>query len=155
VKTCAVCGFRDAEDQVELDGRFFPACLKCIAPPVVEDEGTLEGELISRVRSIMRGAGAMRLMDVCAKLGVATIAGRDVKAAKVSVEDRRAYDAVLSTLRRLVSRGYLTHEGKAASGRLYTYVSARREVEIDRERKKALADRLQRSWMTRRSKRAA
>lgn len=133
--TCAVCGYRDSVDKMELDGKWWPACEKCIAPTETPVEVTYrDSETTMRIRSTLRSMPGARLSEIA-------------DASKISVV------AVMGTLRRLVDRGYATHTGNPGGGRQYTLASDERCAELDAERQSARVARTKQASRVRFSKR--
>lgn len=133
--TCAVCGYRDSIDVMEIDGRWFNACEKCIAPSETPIEVTYrDSDTTVSVRSYLRGTPGAKLYEVCSALNLSS-------------------DIAMYALRRLVDRGYATYTGTANGGRQYTLASDERCAELDAERQSARVARVKQASRVRFSKR--
>lgn len=160
VRTCAICGARDAVDvtDVETDQgdrhaiavrrrnnqrmytvwvrQAVPACAPCLAD--VEDFDYREPTLLERTREAIRRNPSSTLRELCEVLGVPVMLEDQRRGVRDEV--RRAYDAVLTSIRRLVAQGYVTHEGVSGGGRRYSMASAERRAEIDAARAASMAE---------------
>lgn len=69
MKTCALCGFRDATHSVAIDDRAYVACDKCDAPAQGARPREAMKVLRSRVQRLLRSEPGMSLTDVVEALG--------------------------------------------------------------------------------------
>lgn len=132
--TCAICGYRDATERTEWDGREIAACTTCMDPVEVDPEiddfeirdtaetdaaawfasegrrGGSGGRSQLAMLSVVASHPGMSLSEIMDRLGVPP--GERASESDTFSGSRRHYNRILSALRRCVRSGLVVAEGR-------------------------------------------